>query len=468
MATVRHSSARGAVLVPTVIALLAGASGRAAGPESAPAPASPPPRVTRVQLEGAIDVASAALLRRALDHATAARAEAFVVEVNTPGGLLGPMEDMVRALLAARVPTVVYVAPGGAHAWSAGAIVTMAGAIAAMHPATSIGAAHPVSLLPGGGERPGERPASQPRGAPPASSPEHDKILNAMSEQARTIARARGRSEAFAVRMVRESATRAAQEAVRERVVDLTARTLPELLVAIHGRRVTVEGREVTLRTAGAVVETVTPTFKERFLHVLNDPNILLVLIALAAIGLLAELQTPGAVLPGVVGGIALLLALYSLAVLPVSWAGLGLLLFGIILLLVDIKFPTHGVLTVGGLAAFAIGALMLVDTPAAPALRVSWQVVLGTTLAFGAFSLFALGAAVRAHRRPVVTGAEGLIGAVGDARSACQPDGSVFVNGELWRARAPAGDVMTGDPVEVTAVEKLTLVVRRRGAPGA
>jgi membrane-bound serine protease (ClpP class) len=454
---VRVRSGRLVAAVLAAAALVTASPGRAA-----------PPPVVRLQLEGTIDVASAAFLRRGLEQAEAKGAGALVIELNTPGGLLGPMEEMVRLLLGAHLPTIVYVAPAGAHAWSAGAIVTMAAAIAAMHPATSIGAAHPVSLMPGGepAEPRGPAASSQPRGGG-AESPERQKVLNAVTEQVRTIARARGRSEAFAIRMVRESATVPAAEAVREHVVDLTARDLTDLLDQVDGHPVTVAGRQVILHTAGAPVVTITPTFKERFLHVLNDPNILLVLIALAALGLLFELQTPGAVLPGVVGGIALLCALYSLSVLPVSWAGLGLLLFGLLLLILDVKYPTHGVLTAGGLVAFALGALMLVDTPAAPALRVSWQVVLGTAVAFGAFFLFAMGAAARAQRRPVVTGAEGLVGAPGVARAACRPDGTVFVEGELWRAHAPAADIADGDPVEVVGVDKLTLVVRRRGGAG-
>jgi membrane-bound serine protease (ClpP class) len=494
---------------------------------SAPASTHEPPRVVRVELHGAIDVASAAFLRRALQIAEGSGASALVVEINTPGGLLGPMEEMVRTLLAARVATVVYVAPAGGHAWSAGAVVTMAAAIAAMDPATSIGAAHPVSLIPGaehgdekrpaaplsdpsrGGHAPasGPAPASQlvagrpaavrppaerpsaerpsaerppaerstaerpsaersPAERPSAERPETQKLLNAMSEQARVIARARGRDEDFAVRMVRESATLGADEAVRHRVVDLTARSLDELLTRIDGRTVAIAGHSEVLRTAGARVETITPTFKERFLHVLNDPNILLVLIALASLGLLFELQTPGVVLPGVIGGIALLLALYSLAVLPVSWAGLGLLLFGIVLLIVDVKYPTHGVLTVGGLGSFVLGALMLVDTSLAPALRVSWYVVLGTALAFAAFFVFAMGAAARAHRRPVAMGPEALVGARGVARSALTPTGSVLVSGELWQARADE-PIDAGDPVVVLSLERLTLTVRRAPLTG-
>jgi membrane-bound serine protease (ClpP class) len=428
------------------------------------AEAAAPPRVVRLEVHGAIDVATAAFLRRGLEVAETSGADAFVVELNTPGGLLGPMEEMVRALLAARVPTVVYVAPAGGHAWSAGAVITMAAAIAAMDPATSIGAAHPVSLIPGG-ERPEERPApaSAPK-APAADRPELQKLLNAMTEQTRAIARTRGRDEDFAVRMVRESATLGAEEAVRRKVVDLTARSLDDLLQRIDGRTVTVAGQQVKLHTAGARVETVAPTFKERFLHVLNDPNILLILIALAALGLLFELQTPGVVLPGVIGGIALLLSLYSLAVLPVSWAGLGLLLFGIMLLIVDVKYPTHGVLTVGGLGAFVLGALMLVDTSLAPALRVSWYVVLGTALAFAAFFVLAMGAAARAHRRPVAVGPETLVGETGVARSALAPTGTILVAGELWQARADE-PIATGDRVVVVALDKLTLTVRRAPA---
>ena len=483
MVAAKHRLARIAGTLGVLLVLTAAGQPRAA-------PAAAPPRVVRLELHGAIDVATAAFLRRGLEVAEKSGADALVVEINTPGGLLGPMEEMVRAFLAARVPTVVYVAPAGGHAWSAGAIITMAAAVAAMDPATSIGAAHPVSLIPGstpGDDRrddsplPGPRrtdrtprPASAPAATQPvavarpsAERPEMQKLLNAMTEQVRVIARTRGRDEDFAVRMVRESATLGADEAVRHKVVDLTARSLDDLLQRIDGRTVTVAGTAVVLRTAGARVETIAPTFKERFLHVLNDPNILLVLIALASLGLLFELQTPGVVLPGVIGGIALLLSLYSLAVLPVSWAGLGLLLFGIVLLIVDVKYPTHGVLTVGGLCAFVLGALMLVDTSLAPALRVSWYVVLGTALAFAAFFVLAMGAAARAHRRPVTVGPEALVGTLGVAQSALAPTGTVLVSGELWQARAdePIG---AGDPVVVLALDKLTLTVRRAPAAGA
>lgn len=436
---------------------------------SLPAPEERPP-VAVVRLEGTIDVPSAEYLVRALRVAEEQQAQCLVVVLNTLGGLGQPMNDMTTALLNARIPTVVYVYPAGGFAISAGSFVTMAAHIAAMHPATTIGAAHPVQLfslpeLPeeAPGEAEGEKGAE---GAKPATPPKDvmmKKMVNTFALQARVIAEERGRNAEWAEQAVRDSRTSTATEAFNLHVVDFLAKDLQHLLRQIDGRAVELPGgRTATLRTAGAPVMEISASAKERFLHVLADPNILLVLLVLAGLGIMFELQNPGAILPGVVGGLSLLLALYSMDVLPVNYAGVGLIGFAMLLFLAEVKVVSHGVLTVGGVASFVIGALMLMDTSLSPALRVSWQVVIVMTVLIVLFFLFVVGAAIRAHRRPVATGSEGMKGERGRTLGPLDPRGQVLIEGERWRARAAEGRIEEREEVEVVEQDGFTLVVRR------
>lgn len=427
--------------------------------------------VAMIRLRGAIDVPSAEYLDRALRVAEEQQAQCLLVLLNTPGGLGQPMKDMTEALLNAPLPTIVYVYPAGAFAISAGTFVTLSAHIAAMQPATTIGAAHPVQLfsMP---QAPEETKEAEGEGEAeeaeekvlPSVDATMEKMVNTFALQARVIAEARGRNADWAEKAVRQSATLSAAEALEQGVIDFVADGPEDLLSAIDGREVTLPGnRKVTLATAGAPVVEVSATAKERFLHVLADPNILLVLLVLAGLGIMFELQNPGAILPGVIGGLSLLLALYSMAVLPVNYAGVGLIVFAMLLFLAEVKVVSHGVLTVGGVASFVVGALMLMDTSLSPALRVSWQVIVVMTVLVLVFFLFIVGVAVRAHMRKVETGEQGMLNARGRALSALGPRGTVLVEGERWRARAVEGEIAEGEEIEVMGQDGFTLLVRQR-----
>jgi membrane-bound serine protease (ClpP class) len=420
--------------------------------------------VAAMRLEGAIDVPSAEYLGRALKQARDQGAQCLLISLNTPGGLGDPMMTMAKALLNASLPTIVYVSPAGASAFSAGTFVTLAASIAAMQPATVIGAAHPVELisLP----RP-EEPGAEGDKGEKVGKPSRDvmtqKVVNAFSKQIRVIAEARGRNADWAERAVRESATLSAQEALRLHVIDLLADDRRSLLTQVNGREVTLPGnRKVRLDTAHAPIVEIPPSVKESFLHVLGNPNLLLVLLVLAGLGIMFELQNPGAILPGVIGGLCLILALYSMAVLPVNYAGVGLIGFSMLLFLAEVKVVSHGILTVGGVISFVIGALMLTGS-SARWLQVSWVVIIAMGLLVALFFLFVVGAAVRAHMRKVQTGREGMIRQRGRVLKALAPAGEVFVEGERWRARATEGEIREGEEIEVVGQEGLMLLVRRR-----
>ena len=433
------------------------------------------PPVAMIRLEGAIDVPTAEYLERAVRVAEERGAQCLLILLNTPGGLGQPMKEMTETLLSSPVPTIVYVYPAGGFAISAGTFVTLSAHIAAMHPATTIGAAHPVSLFstpkmpePPAGEEKGEEAGEgkaekeKERLSPDVMA---EKMVNTFALQARVIAEARGRNAEWAEKAVRESATLSASDAAKLGVVNLVVEDIDELLSAVDGWEVSLPGnRTVVLETEGAAIEEISASAKERFLHVLADPNILLVLLVLAGLGIMFEMQNPGAILPGVIGGLSLLLALYSMAVLPVNYAGVGLIAFGMLLLLAEVKVVSHGVLTVGGITSFVTGALMLMDTSLSPALRVSWQVIVVMAALLAVFFLVVIGAAVRAHMRKVETGEQGMMGEGGRALNALNPKGSVFVEGERWRARAVEGEIAEGDEVEVVGQDGFVLLVRRRG----
>ncbi len=424
----------------------------------AAARAAPPRPVAVARIEGAIDVPTAEYLERSIEQAQSLGAQCLVVLVNTPGGLGSPMLRMSRALLNAPIPTITYVYPAGGFAISAGTYIVLSANIAAMHPATTIGGAHPVELIPMG--RPPEQ-EGEGKGKPSALE---EKILNTFAEQAKVIAKVRGRNAEWADQAVRQSKVVSAEEAVKLNVVDLLADNLTDLLNQVDGRTVSLpDGRRVTLHTKGAPTLEITASARERFLHTLANPDLLLVLLVLAGLGIMFELKAPGGILPGVIGGLCLLLALYSMSALPVSYAGVGLVAFGMLLLVAEVKVPSHGVLTVGGITSFVLGAVLLMDTSVSPAIRVSWQVIVVMSVLLLLFFFFVVGAAIQAHRRKVDTGEEGMRHERGKAVSALDPSGEVMVEGELWKARAVSGSVQEGEEIEVVGQEGLTLLVERR-----
>jgi len=416
---------------------------------AAPAAAAPAP-VSLLTIEGVISPVTLRLVSMALDRAQAERSQALVVQLDTPGGLERSMRAIVQKLLASELPVIVYVAPTGARAASAGVFITMAAHVAAMAPATNIGAAHPVAL---GGS---------------VDKDALKKIENDAAAFIRSVATERGRNADWAEKAVRESVSITEREAVRLRVVDLVAESVPDLLAKVDGRTVRTARGPVTLATRGAVVRPIEIGFRDRVLNVLTDPNVAYVLMMLGMIGLLAELYNPGAIFPGVIGGISLILAFFAFQSLPINYAGLLLILLGIALLVAEIKVASHGILAVGGTVAMALGSLMLFDAPEAGGLRISWWVIGPTVAATAGLFLFVVTAGVRALARRPMLGATGLIGQIGVARATLAPEGHVAVQGELWRAVADGEPIPEGTPVRVVDVQGLTLKVVKADRGGS
>lgn len=399
-------------------------------------------------LDGVINPVTASYLARGIATAETAGAEALIVQLDTPGGLMDSTEQMVRAIANARVPVIVYVAPRGARAASAGVYITYASHVAAMAPDTRIGAATPVAY----GEQ-GE----------PVSLPEamQRKIEQDALAALRSLAQERGRNLEWAERAVREAASATAREAVAQRIVEILAEDLSDLLRQLDGRVVALaSGNIVTLRTAHASVRFLPMRPLERFLLTITNPTVAYLLLSIGLLGLWIEFSQPGVSLPGVLGGVCVLLGLYALGTLPVNWAAVFLMLLAFIFFAFDIFASTHGVLTIGGLVSFIMGSLLLFQSPE-PYLRVQpWAIALVAAIVL-AVAVLIVRAAVRGQRRPVVSGPEALIGMVGEARQDLDPEGLVFVDGALWRARSVAGRIEAGRAVEVVRIEGLLLHVR-------
>jgi len=411
----------------------------AAGPARAARP------VSVIDIDGAITPVTARLLTAAVERAQAERAQALVVQLNTPGGLERSMRTMAQTILNAEIPVIVYVAPTGSRAASAGVFITMAAHVAAMAPATNIGAAHPVAV---GGEM-GKEMAK--------------KAANDAAAFARSLAAERGRNVEWAEKAVRASVSVTEREAVKLKVVDLIADNLQDLLAKVDGRTVKTTRGAVTLETRNAAVKRIEIRFRDRFLALITDPNIAYILMMVGMLGIFFELQNPGVVLPGVIGGISLILAFFAFQSLPINWAGVLLILFGVSLLIAEIKIVSHGVLTIGGVVAMILGSFMLYEAPEV-GFRVSWTVIIPTVGAMAGLIAWAVSAGVRAMMKPSVTGPEGMIGRLAVVRSALGPDGQVQVDGEIWRAVAEGGAIPAGEKVRVTAVDGLTLTVSRAG----
>jgi membrane-bound serine protease (ClpP class) len=414
-----------------------------------PWPALAAAPVATIQIDGVISPVTVRLVEGALTRAQAEGAGALVIQLDTPGGLERSMRLICQRLLNAEIPVIVYVSPTGARAASAGVFITMTAHVAAMAPATNIGAAHPVAL--GGG----------------ADKESLKKIENDAAAFARTIALERGRNVEWAEKAVRQSVSITEREAVKLKVVDLVADSLPDLLDKLEGRSVKTARGPVTLQTRGASVKAIEIGFRDRVLNVITDPNVAYVLMMLGMLGLFFELSNPGVILPGVVGGISLILAFFAFQSLPINFAGLLLILFGIVLLIAEIKVVSHGVLAVGGIVAMALGSLMLFDAPEI-GFRVSWRVILPTVGATAGMFLFVIAAGVRALAARSPVGAPALVGETGVARSPLKPEGQVLVHGELWRAVARGPAVEEGARVRVVGVNGLTLTVEKAGEGGA
>jgi len=426
-----------------------------------------------VSVDGAIGPATARYVKDALTKASERHAEVVVLRMNTPGGLSTSMREIIADVLASRVPVVGYVAPSGAHAASAGTYILYATHIAAMAPGTNLGAATPVQI---GGPLPGLPDATPDKGDKDKKdgSDQQPKTKDAMMAKAtndavaliRSLAELRGRNADWAEKAVREAASLSANAALQANVIDLIARDPTDLLRQIDGRTVEVVGggaRQLATRDAGR--EAIDPGWTSGFLRVITDPNVAFILMLVGIYGLIFELSSPGAVAPGVIGTICLLLGLYALNMLPINYAGLGLMLFGITLLVIEAFNPTV-VLGLGGIIAFVLGAVMLFEIEE-PGFRLSWSVIGIAAAIFIGLILIVLGSLRRAQKGPVRLGAQAMRGQPAEILDWSESEGHVFTQGERWQARGTEA-FKPGEVVEVANITDLTLVVRRRPVPTA
>ena len=400
-----------------------------------------------IKINGAIGPATASYIARAIDVAGERDDACLIIELDTPGGSLESTKQIVQKFYASSVPTVVYVAPEGAWAASAGCFITLAADVAAMAPGTSIGAAHPVSIGAGGEEK--------------TSDVMKEKMENFASKYIASIAEKRGRNVEWAKSSVLTSQALTASNALELKVIDLIAKDLPDLLSQLDDRQV--GGK--TLKTASAEVVEIPMTTQERVLQLLSHPELMMIFMLVVIYGIIGELSNPGAILPGVVGAIALILVLYMSTILPVNLAGLALIGVAVILFILDIYAPTHGVLTFGGIVAFFLGLLMLFNR-ADPAFRVSLAYIIPATVLTAAFFLFVVGAGLRAQFLPVRAGRETLLGKTVPALARIDAaSGKVFVEGEYWNAVSEA-PIEPGHPVEIVGLNGLTLKVKPKQPP--
>jgi membrane-bound serine protease (ClpP class) len=424
---------------------------------SAHAAAAP---VALIPIEGAIGPATADFVGRALERAAKDGAPLVVLRLDTPGGLDTSMRVIIRDILASPVPVVAWVGPSGARAASAGTFILYASHIAAMAPATNLGAASPVAI---GGSGGGEKPEASGKdakkgGVPPPADTMMRKVTNDAAAYIRSLAQLRGRNADWGERAVREAVSLSAAEAKKLKVIDVVAETVPALLAAIDGRTVEVAGEKRVLATKGAEVVSIEPDSRTKVLAVITNPSVAYLMVLVGIYALIFEFSNPGMILPGVIGAICILIAMYAFQLLPVNYAGLALLLLGIGFMVAELWVTSHGALAVGGLAAFVFGSLMLLDTDV-PQFELPTALIGGVSAASAAFLLLVVGMLLRSRRRRVVSGREGMIGASGEALEDIAGEGWARVHGERWRVRSSA-PLRSGEHVRVTAVNGLLLDV--------
>ena len=407
--------------------------------------------VVVVPVEGAIGPATADFVRRAIEHAATDGTRLVVLRIDTPGGLDSSMREIIKAILASPVPVASFVAPSGARAASAGTFILFASHIAAMAPGTNLGAASPVSIM-------GSAPSTDKDGKKTDDTMTR-KLTNDAVAYIRGFAQMRGRNADWAEQAVRQAVSLPATEALKLKVVDYVAADVPALLTQLEGKTVD----KHVLHVAGAAIQEMESDWRTKFLAVITNPSIAYLLILLGAYGLLFEFMNPGLVMPGVVGVIALLIAAYALHLLPVNYAGLALMLLGIGFMVAEGFFPAYGSLGIGGVVAFVIGSIMLIEEKNLPGLAIPLSLIAGVAAASAGFLIFVIGMLVKSRRRAVVSGREQLIGARGEALDDFEREGWARVQGEQWKVRA-AGAVRRGEKLRVTGMHGLVLDVDREG----
>ena len=413
-------------------------------------PAMAQPKIVhKIMIDGVINPVATEYIIESIDKAEEQNAELLIIEMDTPGGLMVSMHEIVKAILGADVPVAVYVSPPGARAGSAGVFITAAAHIAAMAPGTNIGSAHPVNM----------------GGTQDTSKVMEEKIVNDAVAHIRSVSEKRGRNADWNEKAIRESANITEKEALRLKVIDYIVTNVDSLLAEINGQEVEVLSGFRTLQTIDARIESFEMNWRQRALDILSDPNILYILFLIGITGISLELYNPGSILPGVVGGISMILFLYSVQTIPVNIAGILLIIFAAILFLLEIKIPSYGLLTIGGVISLVLGSVMLVDSPL-PFLQISWKVILGATLTITLVFLLAIAFVIKAHRKKPTTGKEGLVGEEGITIEDLKPVGQIEIHGEVWKAISDV-KIRKGKRVIVEEVDSQHLRLKVKAADG-
>jgi len=398
-----------------------------------------------------------------IDQAIKEKAHCVIIRMDTPGGLDTSMRDIIQKEMNAPIPVIVFVAPKGARAASAGALISLAADISAMAPGTNIGAAHPVGIGPGGGGGGDNQKDGENKDKKPSGDVMTEKVTNDASAYARSIAKERGRNEKWAEDAVRKSVSIPATEAVENKVVDMMADSLEDLLVKIDGREIKKADKTFKLKTKDANIIERPMNFRSRLLSTLANPNIAYILMLIGLAGIYFELSSPGAILPGIIGGISLILAFFAFSTLPVNYAGVALIILAGILFFAELKIQSMGLLTIGGVISLILGSIILFRTPELSA-QVSWGVILPIAVFFAAAFSLGVFLIIRAHNKPIVSGTQAMAGEAGSVFEWNENGtGKVFVHGEYWNAKGPAG-LKSGDTVKIESVEGMMVTVKKNG----
>jgi membrane-bound serine protease (ClpP class) len=406
-------------------------------------------RIIVIKISGAINPVVAEFVSEEIEAANREGDHLAVLEMDTPGGLDTSMRMIIKSIQSSRIPVVTFVSPQGSRAASAGTFIAIASHIAAMAPGTNIGAAHPVNVMGGGGSSSDEEP-----------TPMEDKVLNDASAYIRSLAESRGRNAHWAELAVRKSVSISALEAKKLAVIDLVANNIDALLLAIDGREVTAGEKPYTIKTVGKQLETREMTPRQQILDVISNPNIAYILMMIGMVGIYFELSSPGLILPGIIGGISIILALYGMQSLPVNYAGLLLMVLGVTLFIAELNFATFGLLSLGGAIALFLGSVMLIDSDD-PAMQISKAVLIPTLLLSILAAVGTLILALRSRNCAPVSGVEGMMGTTAEVKTALEPEGLVWLHGESWKAKCEEW-AQPGETVVVEAVDGLTVKVKR------
>lgn len=397
-----------------------------------------------ITIDGIINPVAADFITQSIKEAISDGAECLIIELDTPGGLVESTRIIIKEMLASDIPVVVYVMPSGARAASAGTFITIASHIAAMTPGTHIGAAHPVTV----------------QGQEDEESTMFKKIENDMVAYIKGLAEQKNRNVEWAEKAVRESVSITAEEALEKNIIDIICSNTNELIDKIDGRTVKLKNSEVTLKTSNAEIKRMKMNLRQEFFNVISNPNIAYLLMTIGMLGLFFELKSPGLVFPGVVGVISLILAFFGLQTLPINYAGLALIVFGIFLFIIELYVASYGLLTTGGIISFVLGSMMLIDTPY-PFLKISLSIILPVAFSFAAIFVLLLGAVIRAHSSKVKTGFEGMIGEKAVAETDISDSGKIFIHGELWNAVSDE-PVKKGGAVKIVGRDSMVFKVEK------